>query len=87
MFNISTLTDQVTEEDMRDLLEQLPAPMILLGDFNAHNQLWGKEKRAQEGENLQQIQPHVPKQKRRNLLQNIRWHKSTKDLTLTPEYK
>ena len=72
---------------MRDLLEQVPAPMILLGDFNAHNQLWGKEKRAQEGENLQQIQPHVPKQKRRNLLQNIRWHKSTKDLTLTPEYK
>ena len=32
-------TDQVTEEDIRDLLEQLPAPMILLGDFNAHNPL------------------------------------------------
>ena len=31
--------DQVTEEDMRDLLEQLTAPMILLGDFNAHNSL------------------------------------------------
>ena len=30
-------TDQVTEEDMRELLEQLPAPMILLGDFNAQN--------------------------------------------------
>ena len=32
-------TDQVTEEDMRDLLEQLPVPMILLGDFNSHNPL------------------------------------------------
>ena len=30
------LTDQVIEEDMRDLLEHLPVPMILLGDFNAH---------------------------------------------------
>ena len=32
-------TDQVTEDDMRDLLEQLPAPIILLGDFNTHNPL------------------------------------------------
>ena len=32
-------TDQVTEEELRDLLEHLPAPMILLGDFNAHNPL------------------------------------------------
>ena len=39
MLNISTPTDQVTEEDIRDLLEQLPAPMILLVDFNAHNPL------------------------------------------------
>ena len=32
-------TDQITEEELIDLLEQLPAHMILLGDFNAHNQL------------------------------------------------
>ena len=37
-------TDQVTEEDTRDLLEQLPTPMILLDDFNAHNPLYGSEK-------------------------------------------
>ena len=37
-------TDQVTEDDMRDLLEQLPAPMILLGDFNVRNSLWVSEK-------------------------------------------
>ena len=34
-------TDLVTEEDIRVLLEQPPALMILLGDFNAHNSLWG----------------------------------------------
>ena len=36
--------DQVTEEDMIDLLEQLQAPMILLVDFNSHNPLWGSKK-------------------------------------------
>ena len=38
------LTDQVTEEDMRNLLEQHSAPMILLEDSNAHNPLWGSKK-------------------------------------------
>ena len=37
-------TDQVPEKDMVDLQEQLPAIMILLGDFNAHNPLWGSNK-------------------------------------------
>ena len=32
-------TDQVTEEDLRHCLEQLPVPIILLGDFNAENPL------------------------------------------------
>ena len=55
-------TDQVTEENMRDVLEQLPTPMILLGDFNAHNPLWGSEKintRGRMVENTRQIQPLV----------------------------
>ena len=34
----------LTVEDMRELLEQLPVPMILLGNFNAHNPLWESEK-------------------------------------------
>ena len=37
-------TDQMTEEDKKGQLEQLTAPMIQLGDFNAHNPLWGSEK-------------------------------------------
>ena len=40
-----TLTDQVTQEVMRNLLEQISVPMILLGDFNVHNPLWGNEKK------------------------------------------
>ena len=51
MFNISTPTDQVTEEDMRDLPEQHPVPIILLGDFNAFNSLWEREKNEYKKEN------------------------------------
>ena len=62
-------TGLVTKKDIRDLLEQLPAPMILLEHFNA---LWGSEKistrEENAGENPRQIRPFVPKQKRRNLL-------------------
>ena len=47
-------TDQVTNEDMRDLLEQLPAPIILLGDFNAHNQ-WRSVKISTRGRMLEKI--------------------------------
>ena len=56
MPNIYHPTDQVTEEDKRDLLEQLPAPMILLGDFNTHNPLWGgSEKKSTTGIMLEKI--------------------------------
>lgn len=27
--------------DIQSLIDQLPAPLLLLGDFNAHNPLWG----------------------------------------------
>ena len=40
-------TDQVTEEDMRVILEQLPAPMILLGNFNAQPTM-GKNQHKRE---------------------------------------
>ena len=55
VFNISTPNRPVTEEDLRDLLEQLPAPMILLEDFNAHNQLWGSEKMSTRERVLEKI--------------------------------
>ena len=44
----------MTEEDIRDL-EQLSAPMILLGDFNAHNPLWGSKKMSTRGRMIEKI--------------------------------
>ena len=44
-------TDQGTEEDMKELMEQLPAPMILLGDFN----VWGSEKMSTRGRMIEKI--------------------------------
>ena len=48
-------TDQVIVEDLRDLLEQLPAPMILLGDFNAYNPLWGSKRMSTRGKMIEKI--------------------------------
>ena len=48
-------TDQVTEEDMTDLLEQFPTPMILLGDFNTYNPLWRNKKTNTRGRILEKI--------------------------------
>jgi exonuclease III len=30
-----------TEADLKNIIQQLPLPFILLGDFNSHNKLWG----------------------------------------------
>lgn len=31
----------IEQQTFRQILRQLPAPVILVGDFNAHNPLWG----------------------------------------------
>ena len=33
--------DGYTNTDLQNLIDQLPPPFLLLGDFNAHNPLWG----------------------------------------------
>ena len=33
-----------TEQDLKDLISQLPKPFLLLGDFNAHSPIWGSKK-------------------------------------------
>ena len=45
----------LTDKGMRHLLEQLPAPMILLGNFNAHKPLWGSEKMSTRERMLEEI--------------------------------
>ena len=48
-------TDHVRKEDMRDLLNQHPRPIILMENFNAHNTLWGCEKTSARWKMLEQI--------------------------------
>ena len=40
---------QYTVDDLQNLINELPPPFILLGDFNAHNPLWGGESANRNG--------------------------------------
>lgn len=40
---------QLKIEELEDLVSQLPPPFLLLGDFNAHNPLWGSGRRDPRG--------------------------------------
>jgi len=49
--------------ELEDLIRQLPPPVLLLEDFNAHSQQWGSNKRSTRGkmvEDFPQIQPLYP---------------------------
>lgn len=35
----------LTLEDLNKLKTQLPKPYVILGDFNAHNEIWGSKKK------------------------------------------
>ncbi|XP_062563377.1 uncharacterized protein LOC134226547 [Armigeres subalbatus] len=43
------------EEKMQNLIEELPTPFILLGDFNCHSHMWGGNKRDTKGAILEQF--------------------------------
>ena len=34
-------SDDINKNELKKLIDQLPIPFILLGDFNCHNTLWG----------------------------------------------
>ena len=40
-------------QDLDDLLQQLPTPFVLLGDFNSHNPLWGSNSTNDKGRKLE----------------------------------
>ena len=46
---------QITLEELYDLMQQLPKPYILLGDFNAHNTLWGDTNTDQKGSIIEEF--------------------------------
>lgn len=41
--------------DIAAIVSQLPKPFILLGDFNAHNPLWGSDHRDQRGKMVEHL--------------------------------
>ena len=54
------LPDRVTLCELQNLINQLPAPFLLLGDFNAHNPLWGGENLDCKGETIEELIDNNP---------------------------
>ncbi len=45
----------IIQEDVENLIKQLPKPFILVGDFNSHNNLWGSNHTDKRGKIIDQI--------------------------------
>jgi exonuclease III len=45
----------ITVLELSKLIEQLPRPFVLLGDFNAHNVIWGSNRTDTRGEMLESL--------------------------------
>lgn len=47
--------DTVSAMEIRNILHQLPHPVILLGDFNAHNVIWGCQRTCRKGTTVEHL--------------------------------
>ena len=47
--------DAINESEINNILQQLPTPFILLGDFNSHNTTWGCRSSNHKGQTLENI--------------------------------
>ncbi|GFW54581.1 probable RNA-directed DNA polymerase from transposon X-element [Trichonephila clavipes] len=45
----------IHQHDLNNLINQLPAPFIILGDFNGHSTLWGSAKTNPRGRQIEQV--------------------------------
>ncbi|GFT22382.1 putative RNA-directed DNA polymerase from transposon X-element [Trichonephila clavipes] len=45
----------IHQHDLNNLVDQLPAPFVILGDFNGHNTLWGSAKTNPRGRQIEQV--------------------------------
>ncbi|GFU91629.1 putative RNA-directed DNA polymerase from transposon X-element [Trichonephila clavipes] len=45
----------IHQQDLNNLVDQLPAPFVILGDFNGHSTLWGSVKRNPRGRQIEQV--------------------------------
>jgi len=48
-------TSKWTKNDLEDLINQLPPPIVLLGDFNAHSTEWGCSKNDSKGKMISDL--------------------------------
>ena len=44
--------DPINENEFNNLIEQLPKPFILMGDFNSHNIIWGSKTTNKRGRQI-----------------------------------
>ena len=42
-------------KDLHDVIDQLPSPFILIGDFNGHHTLWGCNEIIKRGQQLEDL--------------------------------
>ena len=45
--------EEINENKLQEIIKQLPAPFIILGDFNCHSTLWDCKNTNQTGKNLE----------------------------------
>ncbi|GFT17220.1 putative RNA-directed DNA polymerase from transposon X-element [Trichonephila clavipes] len=45
----------IHQHDLNNLINQLPAPFVILGDFNGHSTLWGRAKTNPRGRQIEQV--------------------------------
>ena len=48
-------SDHIAKTDLINLIEQLPSPFILLGDFNGHSPVWGNKSYNSRGQMLEDL--------------------------------
>ncbi|GFS95737.1 probable RNA-directed DNA polymerase from transposon X-element [Trichonephila clavipes] len=49
------LNTVIHQHDLNNLVDQLPAPFVILGDFNGHSTLWGSVKTNPRGRHIEQV--------------------------------
>jgi ribonuclease HI/endonuclease/exonuclease/phosphatase family metal-dependent hydrolase len=51
-------SQQVSESDLIDLINQLPTPFIVTGDLNARSPIWGSERTCRNGKIIENLLEH-----------------------------
>lgn len=81
------LAAQVFEDELRLIINQLPKPFMLMGDFNAHSTEWGSFKTDKYGKAVQKLVDeyslHIMNSGKSTRIGNSKVNLSAVDLTIT----